>query len=706
MTRKVEPTDAEESATDEDDGPTGRVDRRDYLRALGGLGVGGLGAAGVGSMAEAASAQTGFDESAADQRIRENQTGPLTVEVVNESGTPVADVSVSVEMTEHDFGWGTMVNAGNLLDRFGEGSQYYQHLRELFNTAVMENIHKWAIWEGNIQRADRAVDWLDQNGFRIRGHTCVYGVEYAIPSDVLTAARNGDGQTVRQRTMAHLREIITHYGDQIQEWDVVNEAIHRGKLQQGVYPNRIDPANPKSSQLSPWTTQLLADWYNEAESVIAENGLDVDVVTNDYNTLRWAQNQYYEQGQFLADQGVGVDAMGHQAHLGPTNLDGQVWSYPQINRLFDKFADLPGTQRITEYDMAGDAWSGQQQRAEVMRAFLKTAYGHPDVDEFVIWGMWDQTHWQGEAPFFQEDWTPKPALDEWRNLVLDEWWTSASGTTDGSGTYTVDAFLGDHEVQVTGPDGTTHTATVSVTDSNAGAQVTVTVSGGATPADPPAVTPVEMNGTYRVANVNSGQVLSVENASTGREASVVQRPDEGAPDQQWTVEHLGDGIHRIENVASGLSLDVLNAQVGDGANVIQWPWNGQDNQRFLVGETDTGDLVMVAQHSNRVVEVASASTASGANVQQWTYNGGDHQHWTFEAVEEGPPTLGEAAPTDPDGDGLYEDLSGDGTVNFPDVNLLFQNSDTAAVRDNAQYFDFESSGTINLQDVMALFQMV
>ncbi|MFB6162861.1 MAG: RICIN domain-containing protein [Halococcoides sp.] len=227
-----------------------------------------------------------------------------------------------------------------------------------------------------------------------------------------------------------------------------------------------------------------------------------------------------------------------------------------------------------------------------------------------------------------------------------------------------------------------------------------------TPADPPAVTPVEMNGTYRVANVNSGQVLSVENASTGREASVVQRPDEGAPDQQWTVEHLGDGIHRIENVASGLSLDVLNAQVGDGANVIQWPWNGQDNQRFLVGETDTGDLVMVAQHSNRVVEVASASTASGANVQQWTYNGGDNQHWAFEAVDEGPPTLGEAEPTDPDGDGLYEDVSGDGKVNFPDVNLLFQNSDTAAVRDNAQFFDFESGDGINLQDVMALFRMV
>ncbi|AWB26671.1 cellulase family glycosylhydrolase [Halococcoides cellulosivorans] len=64
------------------------------------------------------------------------------------------------------------------------------------------------------------------------------------------------------------------------------------------------------------------------------------------------------------------------------------------------------------------------------------------------------------------------------------------------------------------------------------------------------------------------------------------------------------------------------------------------------------------------------------------------------------------APTDPDGDGLYEDLSGDGTVNFPDVNTLFQNSDSAAAQDNAQYYDFDGDGTLTMQDVLALFETV
>ncbi|ELZ00744.1 endo-1,4-beta-xylanase [Natrialba aegyptia] len=422
-----------------------------------------------------ATAQRGFDEAAADQRIRENQTGPLTVKVVDENGDPISNADVEVEMTEHDFGWGTAVKVGDLLDNFGEGSQYHRHLRELFNTAVLENGHKWAIWEDNRQRADEAVNWLDQNGFRIRGHTCLYGVEYAIPSDVQTAADNGDGQTVRDRTMQQIEDIITHYGETIQEWDVVNEAVHRGHLQEGVYPHDIDASDPMSSQRSPWTTQLLADWYAQAESVVDQNGLDVEIGTNDFNTLTWDQDPYYEQVQFLSNQGIDLDFIGHQAHIGPTNVDGQEWDYGTVNQVFDQYASLPATQRITEYDMAGDSWNGHQQRADVMRAFLKTAYGHPDVEDFVIWGMWDDAHWQGEAPFFEEDWTEKPALDVWRSLLFDEWWTSESGSTDGSGTYVVDAFLGDHTVTVsTTADSVART--VSVTDSNAGEQLTVQVA--------------------------------------------------------------------------------------------------------------------------------------------------------------------------------------------------------------------------------------
>ncbi|WP_276252663.1 endo-1,4-beta-xylanase [Halomontanus rarus] len=452
-----------------------------------------------------ATAQSAFDEAAADQRIRENQTGPLAVEVVDQSGNPVSDADVTVEMQEHDFVWGAEVAADLLVNQYGDGHPYRENFLDLFNTAVLENIHKWAIWEGNQSLADEAVDWLDQRGYRIRGHTCIYPVDYAIPGDVQTAIDNGNGQLIRDRTMQQIEDIITHYGDRIQEWDVVNEVLHRGLLHSGVYPDQIDLDDLPAGEIQPWRSQLLADWYAKAESVIDQNGLDVDVVTNDYNTLTWsyARSRYADQIGFLQNQGIGVDGIGLQAHIGAEMDGSDPWTFDNINRVFDHYAQFNTNIRITEYDMTGDSWTGQQQRADVMHRYLKTAYGHPNVDEFTVWGFWDNAHWRDEAPFFEEDWTEKPALDVYRSLVFDEWWTSESGTTDGSGSYVVDAFLGEHEVTVSTGEGSV-TRTVSVTDANAGQQITVSVEGDG---GPPAVgnnasAPTDPDGDGRYEDVN------------------------------------------------------------------------------------------------------------------------------------------------------------------------------------------------------------
>ncbi|MFW6436608.1 MAG: fibronectin type III domain-containing protein [Halococcoides sp.] len=65
-----------------------------------------------------------------------------------------------------------------------------------------------------------------------------------------------------------------------------------------------------------------------------------------------------------------------------------------------------------------------------------------------------------------------------------------------------------------------------------------------------------------------------------------------------------------------------------------------------------------------------------------------------------------AGVTDPNDDGLYEDLTGNGEIDFPDVNTFFQNTDTDRVDRNRQFYDFNEDGEISLQDVMALFQLV
>lgn len=62
---------------------------------------------------------------------------------------------------------------------------------------------------------------------------------------------------------------------------------------------------------------------------------------------------------------------------------------------------------------------------------------------------------------------------------------------------------------------------------------------------------------------------------------------------------------------------------------------------------------------------------------------------------------GDAA-TDPDGDGQFEDINGDGSANVADVQALFAALNTIG-SDNASFFDFNDDGNLNVADVQALF---
>ena len=75
---------------------------------------------------------------------------------------------------------------------------------------------------------------------------------------------------------------------------------------------------------------------------------------------------------------------------------------------------------------------------------------------------------------------------------------------------------------------------------------------------------------------------------------------------------------------------------------------------------------------------------------------------------EGPAPLpgASARPTDPDGDGRYEDVNGDGDADFDDVVEFFQHFTADAVRDSPDAFDFNGNDRLDFDDVIRLFRTV
>lgn len=78
------------------------------------------------------------------------------------------------------------------------------------------------------------------------------------------------------------------------------------------------------------------------------------------------------------------------------------------------------------------------------------------------------------------------------------------------------------------------------------------------------------------------------------------------------------------------------------------------------------------------------------------------------AVSAGPPALepGARPPQDLDGDGLYEDINGDGRLTFDDPVMLAFHLENPVAQEHKRFFDFNRDGVLNFEDVKALTDKV
>jgi PKD repeat protein len=60
-------------------------------------------------------------------------------------------------------------------------------------------------------------------------------------------------------------------------------------------------------------------------------------------------------------------------------------------------------------------------------------------------------------------------------------------------------------------------------------------------------------------------------------------------------------------------------------------------------------------------------------------------------------------PTDPDGDGRFEDVDGDGAVTYRDVVALFAAFEAVKSGTGPTAFDFNRNGRLDFADIVALY---
>ncbi len=363
---------------------------------------------------------------AAEARIEKVRKGDLTVLVKDGAGKPVSGAQVAVRMKKHAFLWGTAVNAS----AFSNGrmtpenlERYKQEILKNFNVSVMENENKWPQWSNVANRPAtiKVIDWLRENGVKVRGHNLVWpSWNNSNVKEALEA--KGNPPQLAKVILDHISETTRELREKFIDWDVINETFTNHDF------------------MDILGRQVMVDWFKAARA----GDPDAKLYINDFNIIEGEdtphQDDYAATIKYLLDAGAPVDGIGLQSHF-----PSRVTPMDELVKRVERYAAFGKELAVTEFDINT---SDEGTQADYTRDFMTYMFSNPSVKAFVLWGFWEGAHWIPSGAMMRRDWSLKPNGTVYQNLVFEKWWTDAEGKTGAKGAFTTRAFLGDYDIEV------------------------------------------------------------------------------------------------------------------------------------------------------------------------------------------------------------------------------------------------------------------
>jgi endo-1,4-beta-xylanase len=334
---------------------------------------------------------------------------------------------------------GTAVNGGIVS---GADSASQQIVLQQFNTITSENVLKAGPINPqpgvyNFGPADAYVDFGEQNGLFIIGHTLVWHNQTPAWFFQDEAGNPNTPEAPIERMRSHIEAVAGRYAGRIHAWDVVNEVIDNdGSYRPTTWVNGVGSGD---------------ELVKHAFRFASEYAPDAELYYNDFNAWRPAKRDgIVRLVRMLQAEGIRIDGVGIQGHWG--------LNYPRteyIEAAIDSFAALGVKVMVTELDVdvlpltkegqiIGSVMSDPQFQLEEFKAFLDPyADGLPDdmqqqladryaelfgifygrrdtIDRVTLWGVHDGMSWKNGYPvpgrtnyplLYGRDRQPKPAVD-------------------------------------------------------------------------------------------------------------------------------------------------------------------------------------------------------------------------------------------------------------------------------------------------------
>lgn len=378
----------------------------------------------------------------AELNIEKYRKGNSSLSISDKYGKPIENATISVKQTKHDFKFGAYLKIDDLPK--SKLSTYEKQFSSLFNYAVIgtywdfvENKHNqedWSWFEKEVEIANRL-------NLRFATAPILWGTNESgtpawLPSDKLELSA------------------------------VVNQQIETG-IRKSEFADEIELVNePLSPNPDYFRRRLGATYIENAFRKARELNLKKRLMINEYgvfgneNARNFNRDKYFELLTNLIQINTPIDVIGIQAHA-----NGEWFEPANVSQQLERYAKLGKPIQITEFSsqtheydnrkkflsISGGYKNGEwddEKQAEFYREFYTVAFGNPNVEAIVTWGIDDERGWLPGIGVVDQNDRPKPNYKILDLLINHKWKTNLEGASNEFGKYEFRGFYGEYEISV------------------------------------------------------------------------------------------------------------------------------------------------------------------------------------------------------------------------------------------------------------------
>ena len=383
-------------------------------------------------------------------------------EIVFTSDQPLPeDITVEVEQLNHEFRFGANIF---LLDEFESEEKnaiYREKFTELFNLATVpfywnglepqQGKPRYAKDSPKVYRRpapDLCVEYCKEKGIEPKCHCLNYD------SWIPTWLANEPVPVIKKFLEKRFREIAERYADDIPSFEVTNETLQTAKSKFILEDDFVE-----------WSFRMADRYFPNNHLIINDYKI---WWPNSYNT----RTAYYMQIERLLRDGIShLDSIGMQFHsFFPVEEEGGEEGNCRYNpeilfKVMDLYARFGKAEQITEMTIPSytDKAEDEEIQAELLANLYPIFFSHPAMEAVIYWNLVDGYAYttnglagagdmtKGENVYrgglLRFDMSEKPAFTMLKNLVRNEWHTSATVKAE-NGKAKFRGFYGDYKLTV------------------------------------------------------------------------------------------------------------------------------------------------------------------------------------------------------------------------------------------------------------------